>query len=77
MRRSRSLRISQEEKVANKIGKELSDFTLDLEAIGRYLSLQPYIIYNRAVEVLEATEYNRTKKEYDTDWKEYKDDSVF
>lgn len=75
MRRAKRLPISQEEKVAKKIGKELSDFTLDLEAVGRYLSDQPHIIYSRAIEVLEATEYNRTNK-YDTDWNEYKDDTI-
>lgn len=78
MRRGRRLAISQEEKVARKIGKELTDFTLDLEAVGKYLSLQPYIVYSRVVEVLEATEYNRTEKTYNTDWNEYEnDDNVF
>ena len=78
MRRARRLPISQEEKVARKIGKELTDFTLDLEAVGKYLSLQPYIVYSRVVEVLEATEYNRTEKTYNTDWNEYEnDDNVF
>lgn len=77
MRRAKSLATSQEERVAKRIGKELTDFTLDLEAVGKYLSLQPYIIYSRAIEVLEATEYNRTEAKYNTDWNEYNDDSVF
>lgn len=64
MRRTR-LQTSKEEKVAVSIGKLLSDFTLDLEAIGRYLATaQPYIIYARALEVLEATEYNKEVAEY-------------
>jgi len=47
------------------IGKMLSDFTLDLEAIGRHLALSnPHIIYSRAIEVLEATQYNKTVSEY-------------
>ena len=63
----RGLRLgpSKEEKTAIAIGKLLSDFSLDLEAIGMYLATaQPYIIYARAVEVLEATEYNKEVAEY-------------
>ena len=57
--------ISKEEKVAVSIGRLLSDFSLDLEAVGKYLATaQPYVVYARALEVLEATEYNRTVAEY-------------
>jgi hypothetical protein len=65
--RMRSLRlgISKEEKVAVSIGRLLSDFSLDLEAVGKYLAVaQPHVIYVRALEVLEATEYNKTVAEY-------------
>ncbi len=63
--RSLRLGISKEEKVATSIGKLLSDFSLDLEAVGRYLAVaQPHVIYVRALEVLEATEYNKTVAEY-------------
>ena len=56
---------SKEEKVAVAIGKLLSDFSLDLEAVAKYLAIaQPYVVYARAVEVLEATEYNKTVAEY-------------
>ena len=65
MRRSIRLSASKEEKVAVTIGKLLADFTLDLEAVGKYLATsQPYVIYARALEVLEATEYNGTVAEY-------------
>lgn len=74
MRRAKNLPKSSEEKVAQKIGGHLTDFSLDLEAVGMYLSQQPYIIYNRAIEVLEATEYNKSIK-YDDKWKEYQDDT--
>jgi hypothetical protein len=77
MSRGKKLSITPEEKVARKIGKELTDFTLDLEAVGKYLSVQPYIIYNRAIEILEATQYNREEKVYNDKWGEYKDDRVF
>ena len=56
---------SKEEKVAVAIGKLLSDYALDLEAVGKYLATaQPYLIYSRAVEVLEATQYNKEVAEY-------------
>ena len=65
MTRGMRLRASKEEKVALTIGRLLSDFTLDLEAIGKYLATaQPYVIYARALEVLEATEYNKEMAEY-------------
>ena len=60
------LRISKEEKVADKITTLLSDFTLDLEAIGFYLSKgSPHIIYSRANEVLEAMQYNKEVEQLD------------
>jgi hypothetical protein len=56
---------SKEEKVAVSIGKLLADFTLDLEAVGKYLgTAQPYILYSRAVEVLESAQYNSEVAEY-------------
>jgi hypothetical protein len=63
--RGLKLGISREEKVALSIGKLLSDFSLDLEAVGKYLATaQPYVVYARALEVLEATEYNKEMAEY-------------
>lgn len=65
---------SKEEKVAQNIGRLLSDFSLDLEAVGRHLALSnPYVIYARALEVLEATEYNNTVAEYREQGKYYGD----
>ena len=59
------LGISKEEKVATSIGRLLSDFSLDLEAVGKYLATaQPYVVYARVLEVLDATEYNKTVNEY-------------
>ena len=57
--------ISKEERVATSIGRLLSDFSLDLEAVGKYLATaQPYVVYARVLEVLDATEYNKTMSEY-------------
>jgi hypothetical protein len=65
MRRAIKLGASKEEKVAVSIGKLLSDFTLDLEAIGKYLATSnPHLLYVRTIEVLESAEYNKTVKEY-------------
>ena len=52
----------------------LSDFSLDLEAVGKYLATaNPYVVYSRAVEVLEATEYNKSVAEYREIGKYYAD----
>jgi hypothetical protein len=65
MRRAIKLGASKEEKIALAIGKLLSDFTLDLEAIGKYLAVSnPHLIYARALEVLQSAEYNKTVAEY-------------
>lgn len=74
MRRSIKLSASKEEKVALAIGKLLADFTLDLEAIGKYLATSnPHLIYARALEVLESAEYNKTVAEYREIGKYYSD----
>ncbi len=63
--RGLKLGISKEEKVAVSIGKLLSDFSLDLEAVGKYLATaQPYVIYTRILEIMDATEYNKEVAEY-------------
>ena len=65
MRRAHKLTVTKEEKTAVAIGRLLSDFALDLEAVGKYLgTAQPYIIYRRAVEVLESAQYNQEVAEY-------------
>ena len=55
---SRSATKTNEEKVAEKIGVLLSDFHLDLEKVGVYMSKAlPYLVYRRALEVLESAEF--------------------
>jgi hypothetical protein len=74
MMRRLKLPTSNEEKVAKRIGVLLSDFSLDLEAVGKYLALSnPYVVYSRAVEVLEAAEYNKDNAEYNEMHKYYED----
>lgn len=56
---------TKEEKAAQKIGTILSDFGLDLEAVGYYLATAvPFVPYSRALEVLEAAQYNKEVREY-------------
>jgi len=55
----RRLGITKEERIAQTIGRALSDFTLDLEAVGYYLSKQPYTIFSRGWTGLERAEYNK------------------
>jgi hypothetical protein len=72
MRRSQKIIATKEEKVAIAMGKLLSDFALDLEAVGKYLGIaQPYVIYRRAVEVLESAQYNKETAEYREQGKYY------
>jgi hypothetical protein len=57
-RASKTITKSPEEKVAEKIGVLLSDFHLDLEKVGVYMSRSlPYLIYRRALEVLESADF--------------------
>jgi len=72
----RSIRLgtSKEEKVAQVISRVLSDFSLDLEAVGYYLAKAiPYTIFRRAEEVLESAQYNNEVVEYNTRGKHYND----
>jgi len=63
---SRAKRTTNEEKVATAIGKLLSDFYLDLEKVGYYLArATPYLIYRRALEVLESAKFQEDKIEHD------------
>ena len=55
---SRAIQKSNEEKVAEKIGVLLSDFHLDLEKVGVYMSkVLPYLVFRRALEVLESADF--------------------
>ncbi len=55
---------SNEEKVALKMGNLLSDFRLDLEAVGFYLNrVNPFTVYRRIVEVVDSAEYQAEHQE--------------
>lgn len=77
MRRLR-LPTSKEERVAVSIGKLLSDFHLDLEQVGKYIAQAlPHTIYVRAIEVLEAGQYNKEVAEYNERNKYYQQQRLF
>ena len=77
MRRAIKLPASNEEKVAKRIGTILSDFSLDLEAVGKYLALSnPYVTYSRAMEVLESAQFNKEISEY-REMGKYYDEKLF
>jgi len=58
-------RLTKEEKVAVAMGKLLSDYSLDIEAVGKYFALSnPFLVYRRGIEVLEAAQFNKEVAEY-------------
>ena len=51
---------TKEQKVAERITVLLSDFNLDLEKVGYYIAREtPYVIFNRALEVLESAQFQK------------------
>lgn len=69
---SKAQPVTKEEKAVAKITTIMSDFSLDLEAVGKYMATAtPHIIYRRALEVLEAMEYNKQVVEYNHKRGEY------
>lgn len=53
-------RLTEEEKVAIKLGTILSDIRVDLELVGRYLArISPTVVYNRLVTVAESATYEK------------------
>ena len=72
--RSIRLSMSKEEKIALSLSRLLSDFSLDLEAVGYYLAKAiPYTIFRRAEEVLESAQHNNEVAEYNPRGKHYND----
>jgi hypothetical protein len=51
-----------EEKVVKTITKLLADLNLDLEAVGKYISNSPTVIYNRLITIADSAEYEKEKQ---------------
>lgn len=62
--RSRRI-ITAEEKVANKLGNQISDLRVDLELVGEYLAKsQPNVVYNRLQVIAESAKETREGTNY-------------
>lgn len=60
-----SRRVTDEEKVANKLGNAISDLRVDLELVGEYLAKsQPYIVYNRLQVIAESAKETKEGTNY-------------
>lgn len=59
--------LTAEEKVANKLGNEISDLRVDLELVGQYLAQsQPYVVYNRLQTIAESAKETKEGTNYAT-----------
>jgi len=57
--------VTEEEKVANKIGTMVSDLRVDLELVGEYLAKsQPYVVYNRLQVIAESAKETKEGTNY-------------
>lgn len=58
-------KLTEEEKVANKIGNEIADLRVDLELVGQYMAQsQPYVVYNRLQVIAEAAKETKEGTNY-------------
>ena len=57
--------LTVEEKVANKLGNEISDLRVDLELVGEYLAKsQPNVVYNRLQVIAESAKETKEGTNY-------------
>ena len=57
--------LTTEEKVANKLGNEISDLRVDLELVGEYLAKsQPNVVYNRLQVIAESAKETKEGTNY-------------
>jgi hypothetical protein len=57
--------VTDEEKVANKMGNIISDLRVDLELVGEYLAKsQPYVVYNRLQVIAESAKETKEGTNY-------------
>ena len=60
-----SRRVTEEEKVAMKLGNTISDLRVDLELVGEYLAKsQPYVVYNRLQVIAESAKETKEGTNY-------------
>ena len=57
--------VTDEEKVANRIGNMVSDLRVDLELVGEYLAKsQPHVVYNRLQLIAESAKETKEGTNY-------------
>jgi hypothetical protein len=57
--------VTDEEKVANRIGNMVSDLRVDLELVGEYLAKsQPHVVYNRLQVIAESAKETKEGTNY-------------
>ena len=57
--------VTAEEKVANKLGNQISDLRVDLELVGQYLAeSQPNVVYNRLQVIAESAKETKERTNY-------------
>ncbi len=57
--------LTNEEKVANKLGNQISDLRVDLELVGEYIAKsQPNVVYNRLQVIAESAKETREGTNY-------------
>jgi hypothetical protein len=60
-----SKRITDEEKIANKMGNIIADLRVDLELVGEYMAKsQPYVVYNRLQVIAESAKDTKEGTNY-------------
>jgi hypothetical protein len=60
-----SRRVTEEEKVAMKLGNMVSDLRVDLELVGEYLAkAQPHVVYNRLQVIAESAKETKEGTNY-------------
>jgi hypothetical protein len=60
-----SRRVTDEEKIANKMGSIISDLRVDLELVGEYLAnSQPFVVYNRLQVIAESAKETKEGTNY-------------
>jgi hypothetical protein len=60
-----SRRVTDEEKVAMRLGNMVSDLRVDLELVGEYLAKsQPYVVYNRLQVIAESAKETKEGTNY-------------
>ena len=60
-----SRRITDEEKIANKMGNIIADLRVDLELVGEYLAKsQPNVVYNRLQVIAESAKETKEGTNY-------------